>query len=235
MKKRFLLILILFISMFFVLGCKDLKTLKTEKTLLGIFYQNNINDLKKEGYQLIGILHYQEVEDFTNLPSGKYYKLYIYDDLLDSVTIIEEGEYLPVFVEDGKYQMGSYSFPSIKIKGLIFSGIYNSEGIRISAHTDEDIVYVRYLSYFDTIIISILCILIVFMVLAILSLIIKSFKLMKKNHPQNEEIQDLSNKKEIKLEDIKDEDMLAATLVASIDYHEEVKKDVKVVSVKEVK
>ena len=38
----------------------------------------------------------------------------------------------------------------------------------------------------------------------------------------------------LKLEDIKDEDMMVAALVATIDYHEETKQDVRVVSIKQI-
>ena len=44
-----------------------------------------------------------------------------------------------------------------------------------------------------------------------------------------------SDKKAISLADIKDEEMMAAALVATIDYHEETKEDVRVVSIKEIK
>mgnify|MGYP003291215999 CR=1 FL=1 len=37
------------------------------------------------------------------------------------------------------------------------------------------------------------------------------------------------------IKDIKDEEMMAAALVATIDYHNETKKDVRVVSIKEIK
>ena len=45
----------------------------------------------------------------------------------------------------------------------------------------------------------------------------------------------MAPKPQIKLEDITDEDMMAAVLVATIDYHEETQQDVKVVSVREIK
>jgi hypothetical protein len=38
----------------------------------------------------------------------------------------------------------------------------------------------------------------------------------------------------LKLEDIKDDDMMAAALVATIDYYEETKQDVRVVSIKQI-
>ena len=37
------------------------------------------------------------------------------------------------------------------------------------------------------------------------------------------------------MEDIKDDDMMAAALVATIDYHEETGENVRVVSIKEIK
>ena len=42
-------------------------------------------------------------------------------------------------------------------------------------------------------------------------------------------------KKSISLSDIKDEDMMVAALVASIDYYNEINKDVRIVSIKEIK
>lgn len=43
-----------------------------------------------------------------------------------------------------------------------------------------------------------------------------------------------TNKQPISLSDIKDDDMMVAALVASIDYYNEIKKDVRIMSIKEI-
>ena len=82
--------------------------------------------------------------------------------------------------------------------------------------------------------------LIVFSLLALLALIVSLFKYFNANSeeqkPEQEKVQKtVAPKPQIKLEDITDEDMMAAVLVATIDYHEETQQDVKVVSVREIK
>ena len=87
---------------------------------------------------------------------------------------------------------------------------------------------------------SIICILVVFSVLAII--ILASYGCSKlvdyiqtKNAKEVTEQAPVSQHKEVKNTNITDDDMMAAVLVATIDYRNEVKKDVRLVSVKEVK
>lgn len=87
--------------------------------------------------------------------------------------------------------------------------------------------------------IALVCVIIVFGMLAILWGVVSLFKLIPHKAPKTESQPATKasapvQKSAIKLEDIKDEDMMVAALVASIDYHEEVKEDVKVVSIKEL-
>lgn len=42
------------------------------------------------------------------------------------------------------------------------------------------------------------------------------------------------NKKPITMEDIKDDDMMVAALIATIDYAEEVKTDIRLISIKQI-
>jgi Na+-transporting methylmalonyl-CoA/oxaloacetate decarboxylase gamma subunit len=87
---------------------------------------------------------------------------------------------------------------------------------------------------------SIICILVVFSVLAIIILAsYGSSKLVDyiqtKNAKEVTEQVPVSQTKEVKNTNITDDDMMAAVLVATIDYRNEIKKDVRLVSVKEVK
>ena len=87
-------------------------------------------------------------------------------------------------------------------------------------------------------IIAAICIAIVFLMLMLLWGIVALFKFLPKNKEKPalvEENKAASAPKEyISVEDIKDEDMMVAALVATIDYHDEVKEDVRVVSIKEI-
>lgn len=79
--------------------------------------------------------------------------------------------------------------------------------------------------------ISVFSILVVFLILVFISYVIQSLKhiQIKEKKPVIEEIQ-----KRLSIEDIKDEDMMVAALIASIDYQQIVKGDCKVVSIKEI-
>ena len=89
--------------------------------------------------------------------------------------------------------------------------------------------------------ISILAILLVFSILAII--IASTFyigkgieKYSKKEAPQKQEVVATKVENENKqIADLSDEDAIVAALVASIDYRNEIKKDIKVVSIKEIK
>ena len=87
---------------------------------------------------------------------------------------------------------------------------------------------------------SLICILVVFAVLAIIILAsYGSSKLVDyvqtKNTKEVTEKTPVQPTQEVKNTSITDDDMMAAVLVATIDYRNEVKKDVRLVSVKEVK
>ena len=99
------------------------------------------------------------------------------------------------------------------------------------------------LSIGETLLIAVVCMLIVFAMLALLWGIVAltSFLLnlrKQKNISVDENLKvnvdEYNDTKSLTMEDIKDEDMMVAALVATIEYHNEVKEDVRVVSIKEL-
>ena len=86
---------------------------------------------------------------------------------------------------------------------------------------------------------SIICVLVVFTVLIIIILASygcsKLVDYIETKNKTTEEVKPQVTTNEVKNTNITDEDMMAAVLVATIDYRNEVKKDVRLVSVKEVK
>ena len=94
-------------------------------------------------------------------------------------------------------------------------------------------------SFVDSLGITGVCVLIVFLMLIILALVVAAFQVFNKKAPVQEVVEETApvqyaQPSSLKLEDIKDEDMMVAALVASIDYHEEIKEDVRVVSIKQI-
>lgn len=95
------------------------------------------------------------------------------------------------------------------------------------------------ISFGESCLIAVVCMAIVFGILAILLAMISLFKFIPAGKakvakaPAKVAAAPVA-RPAIKMSDIKDEDMMVAALVATIDYHEEVKEDVKVVSIKEI-
>lgn len=94
-------------------------------------------------------------------------------------------------------------------------------------------------SLIESLSITAICVLIVFSMLILLALVVATFQLFNKKAPVQEVVEDVApvqyaQPSSLKLEDIKDEDMMVAALVATIDYHEETKQDVRVVSIKQI-
>ena len=93
----------------------------------------------------------------------------------------------------------------------------------------------------EALLVALVCIIIVFGMLALLWGLVTLLKFVapkQKEQAKPVEVAAVKSapvKKAISLEDIKDEEMMAAALVATIDYHEETKEDVRVVSIKEIK
>lgn len=150
---------------------------------------------------------------------------------------------------------GNIPFPTVNVDGTNFSGWYADaeykSGSRVAniealanIESFNGVIYARFLGYGEAAIVSVVCILIVFSMLALLWLIVSLLKHINKlNKPKAKEeakqeqvnVAPVLPKQPLKLEDIKDDDMMAAALVATIDYHEETKEDVRVVSIKEIK
>lgn len=90
-------------------------------------------------------------------------------------------------------------------------------------------------SFIDGLTITGLCMLIVFAMLIVLALLVSLIQYvnkLQKKAPVLKEI--VKENKPLQIEDIKDEDMMVAALVASIDYYNETKNDVRVVSIKQI-
>ena len=91
-----------------------------------------------------------------------------------------------------------------------------------------------YSLFTEGLLISLFSILIVFLLLGVVALSISLLKYFvietKKDTPKEQEV----IKKSVALSDIKDDDMMVAALVASIDYYNEIKKDVRIISIKQI-
>ena len=191
----------------------------------------------KEGYTFVGYLKedLEKKQTVVYLPGAK----------------IPAGKYEILFVENSKVTNGTYSLPELLssengIGGLTFAGWYTNENynnnskISTSAQVGENnVLYVRYLSLADAALVALVCIIIVFSMLALLWFIISMFKYIA----PKEEAKPAAPKaapvvaapqRAFTAADIKDEDMMVAALVASIDYREETKENVRVVSVKQI-
>jgi len=90
-----------------------------------------------------------------------------------------------------------------------------------------------YISFGEGLSITIFSVLIVFLILFFISIVIESLKHIQLKEKKPVIIQDI--KKKITIEDIKDEDMMVAALIASIDYQQVTKGDVQVLSIQEIK
>lgn len=97
-------------------------------------------------------------------------------------------------------------------------------------------VQAKYISYGEGGIIALVCIAIVFIMLALLWGITSLFRFIAPK-PKKEEVvnEPVVESKPFTMADITDEDMMVAALVATIDYHNEIKEDVRVVSIKEIR
>ena len=252
MKKvvKLLLLVITCLFVFSLTSCakgsfKEVELVKVE----GILNQDTIVlDRPEEGKTFVGYFTFDE--------ESKTGTLYLVG------AIIPEGEYEPVYVDnkdlikDEKDGSTYYSVPEHghQRDGYYFAGWYQTEdfvfGQRVSLSKDVDknvekdhmdkIICAKYIDLADAGIIAIVCIAIVFLMLILLCLIVKGFKFI----PQKKEAKPepvakpqpvvSAPQKAFTMADIKDEDMMVAALVATIDYHNETNEDVRVVSVKQI-
>ena len=89
-------------------------------------------------------------------------------------------------------------------------------------------------NFFEGVEISLFSILIVFLLLGFVALSISWLKYIVVENKPKEDLINKTSQKPISIEDIKDEDMMVAALVASIDYYTETNKDVRVTSIREI-
>ena len=167
-----------------------------------------------------------------------------------------ETEYEVIVIDIAKVDKGVFSYPNMKKDGLTFAGWYatnelkNDTRIASSEKGDlpvsedklaDNVLHARYINIGDAGIVSLVCILIVFSMLALLCGIVALFKFIA---PKEEvkpaqakaapAVQPVAPQRAFTIDDIKDEDMMTAALVATIDYHNETGEDVRVVSVKQI-
>ena len=154
--------------------------------------------------------------------------------------LVEKKSGLPKVEKSDKNLFGDY-----------FAGWYQTEGLRndgnrLITYNDvakdaDHIIYAYYMDIVEALLVALVCIIIVFGMLALLWGLVTLLKFVapkQKEQAKPVEVAAVKSapvKKAISLEDIKDEEMMAAALVATIDYHEETKEDVRVVSIKEIK
>ena len=128
-------------------------------------------------------------------------------------------------------------------KGANFSGWYTTpefkSGTKVTSTVNQTILYAKYMTFAEAGIVAVVCMAIVFGMLALIAGIIYLFKFIAPKDDAKPVVnqtkpQVQAARPALKLEDITDEDMMAAALVATIDYHEETKEDVRVVSIKQI-
>lgn len=162
--------------------------------------------------------------------------------------VIPAGKYEPVYVDN---TTGDYSLPDHghQRDGYYFAGWYKTaefkygERVTTLSTVDEDkIVSAKYITLADAGLMAVVCIAIVFLMLILLCLIVKAFKYVSGNKEEGQVKNEVPAAKPVAVEprkaftmnDIKDEDMMVAALIATIDYHNETNEDVRVVSVKQI-
>lgn len=249
MKKIFQFltcILVLFLTIT-TTGCakkrEEYKTIKIEADIIGeLSTAIEIEDVKKntdlvpEGTVLIGLLK-------------------------DGVLYVENNNVYPTELKAGTYEVITMpktndevlslpSIPSSEGGMFAFSGWYKtsdfSKGDRISSVNQLNLatgvteLYIRYISFGDACLVALVCIIIVFGMLALLWGIVALFKFfaLKEKTGEKQEVAKpivSAPQKAFTMADITDDDMMAAALVATIDYHNETHQNVKVVSIKEIK
>ncbi len=173
----------------------------------------------KEGTKILGLFAINSTSK-EGLPAGNYHALY-------QSGMVPQGEYYLICtnVEETLY-------PDVKVKNNNFSGWYDGDA-RITSISESEVIYARYINFGEAGLVVLVCVGIVFVMLAVLAVVVSLFKYVAPR--QKQLVKQAQEKKVFSIEDIKDEDMLVAALVATIDYHNEIKKDVRVVSIKEIK
>lgn len=229
MKKIYRLFMLVIAISFAVLltGCSKKEQFTTIK--------NPITDVKTINTVLQSLKDDEKTKDHIIL--GFYDKN---TDTLHRVDLsnilLPEGDY---YVVTGRPE----ELPSMEKKGANFSGWYTTadfkSGTKVTSVGENLQLYAKYMTFAEAGIVAVVCMAIVFGMLALIAGIISLFKFIAPKEeakpvvkPTAPQVQ--AARPALKLEDIKDEDMMAAALVATIDYHEETKEDVRVVSIKQI-
>lgn len=196
-------------------------------TYKAVFVKRSVVEEKTTNYSFVGFL--DETDGV---------KLYTIKSEVTNLELLEKAIFVSKDTSTNKV-----SFPRVNQKGTRFSGWYKTEefekGTRVAEFgSATGVLYARYITFGESAVVTVVCILIVFLMLALLLGITKLLKYFKQKEvveaaPQP--VQKVEPKKSFSINDIKDEDMMVASLIASIEYRNETKTDVRVVSVKEIK
>ena len=222
-----------------------------EKITEFIFTSEHVNNLLASQYDKAGKEY--DPDEYLGLFNPKTGTLYLEGALVPEYELDEEGKETKI-----KYQLieKDGGLPALNkvdkgFFGPYFAGWYGDTelrdgGSRLVTFTDleaddDHIVYGYYINFVQAILVALVCIVIVFSMLALLWGLVSLLRFfVPKQKEQAKSVEAVKPaptpvKKAISLEDIKDEEMMAAALVATIDYHEETQEDVRVVSIKEIK
>lgn len=148
----------------------------------------------------------------------------------------DENKYIPITLNT---KGGKVLVPNISIGGKIFKGLFNENDERITEiNPSHYVLEAKFITYGDAGLIALVCIVIVFLMLALIWGIVSLFRFLPKKKVKTDDkanqSQVIETKKVFTMADIKDDDMMAAALVATIDYHNETGENVRVVSVKQI-
>ena len=92
-------------------------------------------------------------------------------------------------------------------------------------------IYPDNINIYDGLLIAVVAILMVFAILFVIILCVNALSVLCKNVKEEKTV---TKAKVSKMTDIKDEDMMVAALIATIDYSNETGKDVRLVSIKQI-
>ncbi len=231
--KKFIKLFALLLVATFVLPLTGCKEARPTYEIKDIQAEDVVSVEVKEGYTFVGYLQ----EDLENKQSVLY----------RPGAKIPAGKYDIIFVENSKVEGGNYSLPEVlSSEGLTFAGWYTNAKYQNQSRVatlnqlgDTNVLYARYLSLADAGLVALVCILIVFSMLALLWFIVSLFKFIAPKEEAKKAAAPVAAPVAVAqpaftAADIKDEDMMVAALVASIDYREETKENVRVVSVKQI-
>lgn len=232
MKKitRIFTLVVAFLCLFTLAGCNnndDTKYHKVENDItLGVMAALDPS-IQVENQQVIGFYDHDSKKMYTATYIG----------------FLPQDEYMVVYAPSD-----SNLYPSIKVSGSNFGGwllVTEKDGETVTTRVTtidptHQILEAKMMSFGEAGLVALVCIAIVFGMLALISGVLYLFrfitpkKVVETKQPVNNKPV-VETRKALKLEDIQDEDMMAAALVATIDYHEETGEDVRVVSIKEVR